>query len=129
MTDPFYKDFTDQLKAWQDDQAVGQQGALIFSIQTSGCRMPLWLREQHPLAMAIVFEHRVWDLDIRDDEFEFVVTFNKQPCTIIVPYPYLRAIEDKNNPGHPYQRRSTPPANDTQGEVVSLAAWRKQHGR
>lgn len=129
MTDRFYETFISQLEAWQADQQLGQQGALIFSVATQSCELPDWLLAQYPLAMAIIFEHRVWDLDIRDEGVEFVVTFQRQPCTVFVPWSAIRAMEDKHNPGHPYQRRSTPPANDTEGVVVSLADWRKQNGR
>lgn len=121
--------FKQQLNNWQADQLQGQQGGLIFSIDTQAVELPLWLRAKYPLAMAIIFEHQVWDLDVRDTEFEFVVSFNKQPVSIVVPYQHVRAMEDRYNPGRPYQRRSTPLANDTGGTVVSLAAWRKQHGR
>jgi len=128
--DPFYETFTRQLLAWQADYMVDQQGGLIFSVDTRLCKMPLWLREQHPLTMAIIFEHRVWDLDVRENEFEFMVTFNHQPATIVVPYTAIRAVEDRYNPGHPYERQSVAQAtNENEATVVSLAAWRDRNGK
>ena len=100
------------------------------------------LRAQYPEEMTIVLQHQFWDLDVREDGFSVVLTFNKIPETLVIPYSAVHAFFDpsvqfglqfevatpeaaeKAEPEAPEPEAAPAPRGD--GEVVSLDAFRKK---
>ena len=100
------------------------------------------LRSQYPEEMTIVLQHQFWDLDVREDGFSVVLTFNKIPETLVIPYSAVHAFfdpsvqfglqfevatpeaEEDAEPEAPAAEAA--PAPRGEGEVVSLDAFRKK---
>ena len=100
------------------------------------------LRSQYPEEMTIVLQHQFWDLDVREDGFSVVLTFNKIPETLVIPYSAVHAffdpsvqfglqfevatpeVEEEAEPEAPAPEVAPAPRGD--GEVVSLDAFRKK---
>ena len=100
------------------------------------------LRAQYPDEMTIVLQHQFWDLDVREDGFSVVLTFNKIPETLVIPYSAVHAFFDPSvqfglqfevatpeaaeeaEPETPEPEAAPSPRGD--GEVVSLDAFRKK---
>lgn len=103
------------------------------------------LRAQYPEEMTIVLQHQFWDLDVREDGFSVVLTFNKIPETLVVPYSAVHAFFDPSvqfglqfevpKPADAPEAESAAPAAagaedksapKGDGAVVSLDAFRKK---
>lgn len=100
------------------------------------------LRAQYPDEMTIVLQHQFWDLDVREDGFSVVLTFNKIPETLVIPYSAVHAFFDPSVQFGLQFEVATPeaaeeaepeasaveaaPAPRGEGEVVSLDAFRKK---
>jgi len=100
------------------------------------------LKAQYPEEMTIVLQHQFWDLDVREDGFSVVLTFNKIPETLVIPYSAVHAFFDPSvqfglqfevatpepteeaEPEAPAPEEAPTPRGD--GEVVSLDAFRKK---
>lgn len=114
-----------QLNAWCADASVGEQGAVYVEFATAGIVMPDWLRANHPERMLIVLEHRAFDVKATGDRFKVLLTFNRVPVELVIPYQNVARVYDRN--GGPYKQRSKPkpPPPPKTAEVVSLDAYRK----
>ncbi|MGQ3299952.1 SspB family protein [Reyranella sp.] len=67
---------------------------ISFRSNDPGVELPDYLRAKYPDEMTIVLQHQYWDLIIREDDFEVMVSFNKQQERIKVPFAALSAFVD-----------------------------------
>ncbi len=67
---------------------------ISFRTRAPGVSISAKLLAQYPEEMTIVLQHQFWDLDVRDDGFSVVLTFNKIPETLVVPYAAVHAFFD-----------------------------------
>lgn len=67
---------------------------ISFRTRAPGVSISDKLRAQYPEEMTIVLQHQFWDLDVRDDGFSVVLTFNKIPETLVIPYSAVHAFFD-----------------------------------
>lgn len=67
-----------------------------ITVQTEheGVQIPDRLRERYPEEMTIVLQHRFWDLEVGEEGFSVVLTFNEIPETLIIPYEAVTAFAD-----------------------------------
>ncbi len=115
---------------------------ISFRTRAPGVSISEKLLSQYPEEMTIVLQHQFWDLDVREDGFSVVLTFNKIPETLVVPYSAVHAFFDpsvqfglqfevaKPDPAEEAEPEAPvaeePPAPRCEGEVVSLDAFRKK---
>ena len=116
---------------------------ISFRTGAPGVSISPKLRAQYPEEMTIVLQHQFWDLDVREDGFSVVLTFNKIPETLVIPYSAVHAFFDPSvqfglqfEVATPATKEAEPepevplateaPAPKAEGEVVSLDAFRKK---
>ncbi|MFZ3034337.1 MAG: ClpXP protease specificity-enhancing factor SspB [Parvibaculum sp.] len=115
---------------------------ISFRTRAPGVSISEKLLSQYPEEMTIVLQHQFWDLDVREDGFSVVLTFNKIPETLVVPYSAVHAFFDpsvqfglqfevaKPDPAEEAEPEAPvaeePAAPKGEGEVVSLDAFRKK---
>ena len=115
---------------------------ISFRTGAPGVSISEKLRSQYPEEMTIVLQHQFWDLDVREDGFSVVLTFNKIPETLVIPYSAVHAFFDPSvqfglqfevsTPEEAEEAEpeapavEAPPASKVEGEVVSLDAFRKK---
>lgn len=115
---------------------------ISFRTRAPGVSISEKLLSQYPEEMTIVLQHQFWDLDVREDGFSVVLTFNKIPETLVVPYSAVHAFFDPSvqfglqfevakpdtteeaEPEAPVAEEPAAPKGE--GEVVSLDAFRKK---
>src|SRR5579864_8879076 len=60
---------------------------LTFKTQDKGVEVPDFLRERYPDEMTIVLQNQFSGLRVTDESFEVTLSFQKLPCTLLVPFP------------------------------------------
>jgi len=131
------------LEVAKNDGLPGEHHFYIsFRTRAPGVSISEKLLSQYPEEMTIVLQHQFWDLEVREDGFSVVLTFNKIPETLVIPYAAVHAFFDPSVqfglqfevPAPPSAEESKPaapvaeeiPAPRPDGEVVSLDAFRKK---
>jgi len=52
------------------------------------------LKDQYPVNMIIVLQHKFWDLLIFDDRFEVKLSFGNVPERLVIPFAAIKLFED-----------------------------------
>ncbi len=67
---------------------------LTFKTHDPGVDIPDFLKERYPDEMTIVLQNQYSGLQVGADGFEVMLTFQKLPCTLAVPFAALTAFAD-----------------------------------
>jgi hypothetical protein len=76
-----------------------------FDTCSPGVLLSKRLKEQYPVEMTIVLQHKFWDLAVHDDRFEVRLSFNGVPERLVVPLASIKSFVDPSvpfglNPNH-----------------------------
>lgn len=120
---------------------------LTFKTRAPGVEIPSYLIERYPDEMTIVLQFQYWNLEVEDQRFSVMLSFNDIRERLVVPYEALTGFADPSVQfGLQFQDGSasgsgdsdsdpdpTPPdgggdapADGSSGEVVSLDHFRKK---
>jgi hypothetical protein len=68
----------------------------FISFQTNypGVSISPQLKSRYPEEITIVIQHQFWDLQIQDDKFQVMLSFNNIPEKLVVPFDALTAFAD-----------------------------------
>jgi len=123
-----------------------------FATREPGVELPESLRARFPDEMTIVVQHQFWDLKVEDEAFTIVLSFQRQPERLVVPFAAIKSFADPSvnfalefaapvtATGEPAAAEAevsalpapvaSPPKEEkeerTTGEVVALDAFRKR---
>jgi len=67
---------------------------ITFRTGDDGVEIDDFLRSRYPEEMTIVLQHQFWDLDVGEDRFSILLSFNDTPSKLVVPYAALTAFID-----------------------------------
>lgn len=117
---------------------------ITFFTDYAGVKLPGYLRERYPGEMTIVLQHQFYDLEVDDEKFSVMLSFNNVPERLTIP---LAAITIFADPSVNFALQFQPLAEDDdetrfeaeeiddaadaaaakkKGEVVSLDQFRKK---
>jgi uncharacterized protein len=65
-----------------------------FATRAPGVTIPPRLLERYPEEMTIVLQHQFWDLDVGDEQFSVLLSFDKQAERLTIPYAAIRSFAD-----------------------------------
>ena len=65
-----------------------------FATQAPGVTIPPRLVERYPEEMTIVLQHQFWDLDVGDEAFSVLLSFDKQAERLTIPFAAIRSFAD-----------------------------------
>jgi hypothetical protein len=119
-----------------------------FATREPGVELPASLLARFPEEMTIVIQHQFWDLEVEDEGFSVVLSFQRQPERLVIPFAAIKSFADPSvnfalefaapitapaaeaeTPALPAPLAGAPAeAKDerTTGEVVALDAFRKR---
>lgn len=80
--------------AREDGLADNHHFYVSFNTNYPGVMISPDLRAQYPDDMTIVLQHQFWDLEVGDDRFSVMLSFNNVPERLVVPYEALTAFAD-----------------------------------
>lgn len=117
---------------------------ITFFTDHVGVKMPGYLKERYPGEMTIVLQHQFYDLEVDDDQFSVMLSFNNVPERLTVPLSAVTIFADPSvNFALQFQPLSEDDDDDPhfeaeemeldgaekqkkKGEVVSLEQFRKK---
>lgn len=67
---------------------------ISFATDFPGVQISPALKSRYPKEITIVIQYQFWDLDVRDDLFSVMLSFNNIPEKLVVPYRALTAFAD-----------------------------------
>src|SRR5579871_641498 len=67
---------------------------ITFDTRIDGVRLPARLKASYPLEMTIVLQHRFWDLEVGEDDFEVGLEFNGILEHLHIPSRAVKAFID-----------------------------------
>lgn len=67
---------------------------VTFFTQHPGVSIPDYLRERYPGEMTIVLQHQFYDLDVAEDKFSVMLSFNSVPERLTVPFSAITIFSD-----------------------------------
>jgi uncharacterized protein len=123
-----------------------------FATREPGVELPASLLARFPEEMTIVIQHQFWDLKVEDDRFSVVLSFQRQPERLTIPFAAIKSFADPSvnfalefaapaaaadaEPGAETEAAALPAPlaasakeekeERTTGEVVALDAFRKR---
>jgi hypothetical protein len=119
-----------------------------FATREPGVELPASLLARFPKEMTIVVQHQFWDLKVEEDLFSIVLSFQRHPERLVIPFAAIKSFADPSvnfalefaapvtaaatEPEGEAETAAlpTPPAEPkeerTTGEVVALDAFRKR---
>jgi uncharacterized protein len=117
-----------------------------FATRAPGVAIPQRLMERYPEEMTIVLQHQFWDLDVGDEAFSVLLSFDKQAERLTIPFAAIRSFTDpsvefqlafaepasaaSNEPALPAvvenPAKPKPAAAKEGAEVVTLDSFRKR---
>jgi len=65
-----------------------------FATKAPGVTIPPRLVERYPEEMTIVLQHQFWDLDVGDEAFSVLLSFDKQAERLTIPYAAIKSFAD-----------------------------------
>jgi len=118
---------------------------LTFKTRAPGVEIPPYLIERYPDEMTIVLQYQYWNLEVEDQRFSVMLSFNDVRERLLVPFEALTGFADPSvqfglqfqegnasdsgdsdpDPSPPTGGGDTP-ADGSSGEVVSLDHFRKK---
>jgi len=82
-------------------QLVGEQGLpsdhhffITFQTNYPGVALSEVLRSRYPDEMTIVVQHQFWDLEVEEDKFSIVLSFDNVKQLLVVPFGSLVSFAD-----------------------------------
>jgi len=85
----------DALNRIQKQGLIGSHHFYItFKTHDAGVEIPDFLRERYPDEMTIVLQNQFSGLRVTDESFEVTLSFQKLPCTLVVPFPAVTGFAD-----------------------------------
>ena len=85
----------DALTRIQKQGLIGSHHFYItFKTHDAGVEIPDFLRERYPDEMTIVLQNQFSGLRVSDGSFEVTLSFQKLPCTLVVPFPAVTGFAD-----------------------------------
>jgi uncharacterized protein len=123
-----------------------------FATRAPGVTIPPRLTERYPDEMTIVLQHQFWDLDVGDEQFSVLLSFDKQAERLTIPFAAIRSFADPSvefalafaEPAAPpsneaalpapagkpvkaaAEAEAEPAAKEERGQVVALDSFRKR---
>lgn len=70
---------------------------ITFDINFPGVKISKNLAKMHNDQMTIVLQHQFWDLDVKDEEFSVVLSFNGVREKLVIPYDALISFADPSS--------------------------------
>ncbi len=67
---------------------------ITFNTEYPGVKMSDSLKDKYPEEMTIVIQHQFWDLQVEDDYFSIVLSFDNVKQSIVVPFDSLISFAD-----------------------------------
>jgi hypothetical protein len=135
------------IRAAQEGLKSAHHFYIGFATQAPGVTIPARLIERYPDEMTIVLQHQFWDLDVGDEQFSVLLSFDKQAERLTIPFSAIKSFADPSvefalafaeppaaSGGEPAlpapvadkpAKPETAPAKET-GQVVALDAFRKR---
>ena len=117
---------------------------ITFFTDHAGVSVPDYLKERYPGEMTIVLQHQFYDLEIDDEKFTVMLSFNNIPERLVIPFSavtifadpsvnfalqFQPLIEDEEDEIH-FEAEELEVEEDEKkkkkGEVVSLDSFRKK---
>jgi hypothetical protein len=65
-----------------------------FATREPGVELPASLLARFPDEMTIVVQHQFWDLTVEDDLFSIVLSFQRQPERLVIPFAAIKSFAD-----------------------------------
>ena len=94
---------------------------VTFHTQYPGVHIPEYLRERYPGEMTIVLQHQFYDLEVLDDKFSVMLSFNSVPERLSVPYSAITIFSDPSvNFSLQFQPLGEDEGDDYQSEELAL---------
>ena len=85
----------DALTRIQNQGLIGSHHFYItFKTHDPGVEVPDFLRERYPDEMTIVLQNQFSGLRVTEESFEVTLSFQKLPCTLVVPFPAVTGFAD-----------------------------------
>jgi hypothetical protein len=118
---------------------------ITFFTDHPGVKVPNYLKERYPGEMTIVLQHQFYDLEVNDEKFTVMLSFNNVPERLVIP---LAAITIFADPSVNFALQFQPLTDEEEdeihfeaeeieldkndkekkkGEVVSLDSFRKKN--
>jgi hypothetical protein len=119
-----------------------------LATKAPGVAIPPRLVERYPDEMTIVLQHQFWDLDVGDEQFSVLLSFDKQAERLTIPFAAIRSFADPSvefalafaEPAAPPSNEAAAPApaekpvkaepaaaeKEERGQVVALDSFRKR---
>lgn len=67
---------------------------ITFDTEYEGVMIPDTLHKRYPEEMTIVLQHQFWDLEVEEDRFSVVLSFDNVRHSLVVPFSALTAFAD-----------------------------------
>ena len=67
---------------------------ISFNTQFPGVTLSPQLKEKYPHEMTIVLQHQFWDLEITEERFSLMLSFNNIPEKLVIPFDAMTAFAD-----------------------------------
>ena len=65
-----------------------------FATRAPGVTIPARLVERYPEEMTIVLQHQFWDLDVGDEAFSVLLSFDRQAERLTIPFAAIKSFAD-----------------------------------
>jgi hypothetical protein len=65
-----------------------------FATREPGVELPASLLARFPEEMTIVIQHQYWDLKVEDASFAIVLSFQRQPERLVIPFAAIKSFAD-----------------------------------
>ena len=116
---------------------------ITFMTEHPGVQMPDYLKERYQGEMTIVLQHQFYDLEVDDEKFTVMLSFNNTPERLVIPLAAITIFadpsvnfalqfqplsEDEDEVGFEAEKidKETPEKDVKKGEVISLDSFRKK---
>jgi len=94
-----------------------------FATREPGVELPASLLARFPEEMTIVIQHQFWDLKVENDLFSVVLSFQRQPERLVIPFAAIKSFADPSvNFALEFAAPATVPAAEPDAEAPALPA-------
>jgi hypothetical protein len=107
------------VRAAQEGLKSAHHFYIAFATQAPGVAIPQRLVERYPEEMTIVLQHQFWDLDVGDEAFSVLLSFDKQAERLTIPFAAIRSFAD---PSVEFSLGFAEPASPASNEPARLPA-------
>jgi len=67
---------------------------ITFKTRHPEVEVPVYLTEKYPDEMTIVLQYQFWDLEVREDDFEVMLSFNDKRERLFIPFAAITGFAD-----------------------------------